>query len=441
MARTGASDAAHDAALDRLERQNLQLQRAVQELSLLNDLAGRIGALRDVDEVMQAILRQSLSVIEADQGVITIVHEGDEKETLRTLVRTAAGAKGAPALRPDESLFGWMHHHQAPLRVDAPQRDPRFRGVDWPEGVHSALCAPLSVRGRLTGIIILYNKRGAAAFGEDDQRLLSIIASQSAQVIENARLFEEEKTLLRMQEELRLAREIQTSLLPEAAPDVAGYDLAGVSIPAQEVGGDFFDFIPLDDARLAFCVADVVGKGLPASLLMATSQATLRGQTDAETSPAGTLARANDMLCRSIRRGRFVTAFHGLLDYAQHRIVYANAGHNRPLLRSRDGRTRYLPEAGLVLGVRPGWAYAQDEVTMEEGDVLVVYSDGLTEAMNVEREQFGEERLEAVLHDVHAHPAERIIDALLDAAREHAGGTARSDDITIIVVRRLRDGA
>lgn len=275
-----------DKAIEALRAENTQLRRAVDELSILNELAAAIGASRNVEEVIQTIIRRSLASVRAEQGVVTLV--GDEaSDPTRTLVRTMASSGQAEALSPDQSLLGWMHLHKRPLLINDPRGDDRFRGVKWPDSVRSILCVPMIVQSRLVGILTLYNKKAPAdGFSPGDQRLIAILASQSAQVVESARLYAEERLFLEMKQEYLLANEIQTNLLPSGPPAIAGYDMAGISLPAKEVGGDYFDYIEMEDGRLALTVGDVSGKGVPAALLMASTQGTLRGQVVGGSDPA-----------------------------------------------------------------------------------------------------------------------------------------------------------
>src|SRR5712692_6084662 len=261
-----------------LLEENRRLKRAIEELSILNDLARAIGASLNSQEVMQTIIHRSLRAVHAEQGVITLVGPQAE-DAMKTLVRSVMSSSDHEKFHFNQSLLGWMHLNKKPLILNDPQHDDRFKGVRFDESVLSLLAVPMMVKSALKGILAVYNKKDGKIFTEGDQRLLAIIAAQSAQVVENARLYEEEQALFRMQEEVRLAARIQLDLLPKSPPEIKGYDIAGKSVPAQLVGGDYFDFIPTHDYRLALSVGDVSGKGLPASLLMASLQATLRGQT------------------------------------------------------------------------------------------------------------------------------------------------------------------
>lgn len=421
--------------LRQLEEENRQLKRAVEELSILNDLSREIGASLDSEEIMQRIVKRSLRATGAEQGVITLVDE-ESADPAHTLIRTNASSGKHPPFRAHEQVLGWMHLNQEPLMVNEPSQDQRFSGARWSDQVHSILCVPLFVRSRMIGMLTLFNKKDREGFTSEDRRLLTIIASQSAQVIENARLYEEERALLRVQEELRLAADIQLRLLPESAPEIEGYDLAGTSIPAQSVGGDYFDFLPLEDGKIAACVADVSGKGLPAALLMSNLQAALRARYDSCRSPSECLTVLSSLLYRNTHRGSFVTMVYGILDVTTHTLAYANAGHNRPLLCGSDASIERLETAGLVLGAIASLDYEADRIDIEPGSVLLIYSDGVTEAMNDARAEYGEDRLATVLVESREKSADAILKRITDDVAAHAGDTPQHDDMTLLVIKR-----
>jgi sigma-B regulation protein RsbU (phosphoserine phosphatase) len=293
------------------------------------------------------------------------------------------------------------------------------------------------VKSELIGVITSYNKKNRSGFTEEDQRLLAIIAGQSAQIIENARLYEEEKALVSMKEQVKLAARIQQDLLPKSPPGIVGYDIAACSIAALMVGGDYYDFIPTGDGSTSICLGDVSGKGLPASLLMANLQATLRGQTAFDVTVARTVARSNRLLYLSTDPEKFATLFMGVLDTGRHRLVYCNAGHEHPmLLRHRGGGIERLSTGGMALGVLEEFPYEESETPMEPGDILVVYSDGITDAVNEFDSPFGEERLASTIREAAPLPAAAMMQKIIDAVHTHEQGTPRLDDLTVIVVKR-----
>ncbi len=432
----GKANASLDPTLQALQVENQKLKRAVEELSLLNELAREIGASLDMQEIIQTIIRRSLRAVHAEQGVITLLAP-EALTPMKTLVRTRVSSAQQPAFHLEQSLEGWMLKNKKPLVVNDPRHDERFSGAQWEEPIRSLACAPLLIKSELRGILTLYNKQDNSGFTGDDQRLLGIIASQSAQVIENARLYEEEQTLLRMQQELKLATKIQLELLPKHAPKLAGYDLAGKSIPAQSVGGDYFDFIAIDERRVALCVGDISGKGLPAALLMANLQATMRSLILTPSSVGECLARANRLLHQSTDSEKFATLFYGVLDTENHCLCYSNAGHNDPLVLSLQNEPRALKTGGIMLGLLPLRTFADETITLAPGELLVIYSDGISEAVNVLDEQFGEERLLAVIQENWNASAGELIERLLAAVQRHAGSAPQADDMTLMIVRRI----
>lgn len=412
-----------------------RLQRAVDELSVLNDLARAIGALSSSEEIIGIIVRRSVKATDAEQGVITLVSE-EPTDIGRTLVRTMRSSAQQEHLHLADALIGWMHLNKKPLLLNSPRTDPRFQGMRWHESIRSLICVPLIVKSGLRGVLTVYNKKSQDGFTQDDQRLLGIIAGQSAQVIENARLLEKERSLLAVQEELKLAARIQLDLLPKTQPAVAGYDIYGKSIPAREVGGDYFDFMTIDETRLGICLGDVTGKGMGAAMLMANVQATLRSQAFLKCSAQDSLINANKLLYESTPMDKFVTLFYGILDFANHRLLFSNAGHDPPFCRLSDGSLNRLKSGGMILGAFGAAGYQQEEIDIPPGTVLMVYSDGIPEAMNANREFFGEGRLEQVFtENVHCSAAD-IAAAIIGAVKAYAGAAEQSDDITIMIIKR-----
>ena len=417
---------------ERASGQTEELKRAIQELMFLNELSREIGAAMDSNAVLEQIVSYAVRATRASQGLITLSGHADDR--METLVRQRDDSD--VLFHVNQSLFAWMHERKEPVRMDEDSGSRSNAGLFGVPGPRSLLCVPLLVRGRLIGILSVCSKRDATGFTDDDERLLMIMAGQSAQVIETTRLHEEEQRLQRMREELRTAFEIQTQLLPKSAPQFDGYELAGRSLPAQTVGGDYFDYIGVDESRLSFCVADVSGKGLPAALLMSNVQATIRALSLSDSPVSGTLATANDLLYRSTGRGAFVTLWYGRIDRRTHRLRYANAGHNRPLLVRRDGSAAELQTAGLVLGFQPQWTYEEAEVLLSPGDLLAIYSDGVTEAMSPSREQYGEERFTALLRRYHDESAANLADLVFEDVSRYTEGSEQSDDMTLLLIKR-----
>jgi PAS domain S-box-containing protein len=249
-----------------------------------------------------------------------------------------------------------------------------------------------------------------------------------------------EEARLRASEEARMARHIQMNLLPKSNPDVAGYEIAGKNIPALNVGGDYFDFIWLDEHRLAIAIGDVSGNGLAASLVMANLQATIRSQALIGVDPKECLERANKLLFRSTDARTFVSLFYGTLDVQKHTLCYASAGQDMPILFSAGARPVTLQTRGIVLGVKEDASYEKGEISLSPGDRLLIYTDGICEAMNERMEEFGEERLSEIVQRNDRAPVAELVETILAAVNDHVGNAAGSDDMTLILLRRKSAG-
>jgi sigma-B regulation protein RsbU (phosphoserine phosphatase) len=246
----------------------------------------------------------------------------------------------------------------------------------------------------------------------------------------------------RLKRELETARAIQVRLLPSAEPVVAGFEVAGASIPSREIGGDYFDFLAMPDDTIGIAIGDVSGKGMPAALLMSNLQASLHGQVLHPGSVSGVVERVNDLMVKSTDPHMFATFFYGLLDARSARFTCTNAGHNPPILLRADGSVEELTTGGLLLGMLGLQVYKQETVQLEPGEIIVLYTDGITEAVGPSAEEddyeamFGEDALLEVLHRNRHLPAGGIKDAILAAVSDHTLGVAQSDDITLVVIRR-----
>jgi predicted ATPase/serine phosphatase RsbU (regulator of sigma subunit) len=318
--------------------------------------------------------------------------------------------------------------------------DMRFTADAYLRSRHPAalLCMPVVRHGVVHGVLYLENEHMAGSFNADRREMLRLLTGQIAISLENARLVEKEKDLARIQEQVRLASRIQSDLLPHEAPPVEGYLMAGKNIPAQEVGGDYFDFLETGDGSCAVCVGDVSGKGLPASLLMANLQATLRGQVLSVRSPGECLGRANTLLNRSTSPEKFATLILGVLNPSLHTFAYANAGHEHPFVVRHNGEHRSLSGGGPPLAMLESMDYETEVYELTPGDAIAIYSDGIPEAMDPEGVMFGHERLHALLAECRGDRPEVMLERTLAAVTAHTRGAPQSDDITLVILQRLR---
>ncbi len=245
-----------------------------------------------------------------------------------------------------------------------------------------------------------------------------------------------EEARMRLREEARMARNIQTNLLPRSNPDIPGYDIAGKNIAALNVGGDYFDFIWLDDHRLAIGLGDVSGKGLAASLVMTNLQGIIRGQAFFDVNAKECLERSNKLLYRSTDARTFVSLFYGVLDIVKHTFSYGNAGQNMPIIFPAGGEPIALKTRGIALGIKEDVRYEKEEMPINPGDRLLIYSDGISEAMNEQMEQFGDEKLREIVRCSSEDSSSELIEKIIAAVNAHVGDASHNDDMTIIVLKR-----
>ncbi len=419
-----------------LQEENSRLKRAVEELSVLNDLARAIGSITDANKVMEAVIKRSIKAIGAEQGVITLVEE-DSATPMKTLVRSITSSTDREQFHLSQNIVGWMLINKKPMLSNDIRADDRFRGVrDLSESIRSVLCTPLMTKNQVKGVLSIFNKKTGKLFDDDDQRLLAIIAAQSAQIIENARLYEQEREKLVLEREIDAAREVQMSLFPRSLPTIPGLDIAAVSIPAREVGGDYYDFIQLSDNDWEFVIADVSGKGLPAAMLTTMGKGMLYAQTLLGPSPKNMILNANKIYRKNIPRKSFVTMLLGTIDVRGKSMRLASAGHCPPMYYSGESQNASLLLVnGMALNLVDEPSVEELEVALRPGDVYVFYSDGITEAENNSRDQFGEERLMAILDRLHEETANGILQGTLKEVQNFVGGYEQSDDMTMIVLK------
>jgi sigma-B regulation protein RsbU (phosphoserine phosphatase) len=283
-------------------------------------------------------------------------------------------------------------------------------------------------------------RRGVRDFVQkpwENARLLHILRTQiehGRQQRRRRRLEAEQKRLGRkLRRELDEAQRVQHGLLPQEMPGLRGIELGRAWRTAREVGGDYHDVLKFSERQVALCIADVVGKGMPAALLMSNVQAAVKAFASEAVSPQELCEKVNRVICGNIAANKFITFFYGLLDAGRKRLVYANAGHNPPVLVRHDGATERLATGGAVLGVFPDWGYEQGEVELRAGDRVLLFTDGVTEVRNAAGEEFGEERLVALLAAHRALDADELQRKIMGAVTEFSGGDFQ-DDATLIVM-------
>jgi len=420
------------------ERDLKRLRESVDELSALNEIAVAINSAMSVQDITQTILNHCLRRIRAAQGAVFLMD--DSVSAAVTFERASTDAASGLPIHLNESLKGWIAANRQILLMNEPDRDPRFSGIDFGRhGIRSVLAAPLVSRRGLIGILALFNKQAGHGFDEEDQRFLGIVGTQAGKVIENAQLHQREQQLVALEQEMRLARAIQTNYLPSGTLLTRHAHLVGLSEPARDVGGDFYDMFELDDGRLFMSIGDVAGKGVPASLMASGCQAVVRAlvRRDHNISLEHLAHALNLQLLETSRPDQFVTLFLAIYDPAARRLSYVNAGHVPPAVFTPSGEHTRLTVGGPLIGALPEATFELGEYRIERDGTLFVCSDGVTENFDPDGAEFGEERLCSYLTGCCRFEPDKIKNGLLTTLADFRRGSPQPDDITFLILRAL----
>lgn len=405
-------------------------------LALISKVGITLLASATLNETLEQIVTLVFEAVPADRCLIMMRDEGSED--LRVAVarlRDRVGEVGE--IRVSRNVLDEVVIRGKSVLTSDAQHDPRFAsGTMVLQGVRSVLAVPLGVSEKVFGIIYADSPIAEGRFTEDHLKVLTTLASVAAIRVENARLVEARLERERFERELALASEIQQRFQPTAPPHVDGYELQGISFPCYEIGGDYYDFIERDDGRLIIALGDVSGKGTAAALLMSSLHAAVHAQSASHDSLVATISAVNRYLADNIPANRFVTLFYAELDPESGALSFLNAGHNPPLIVHAAGTVEQLASGGLPLGIKPDAEYREGRTQLQPGDVLVIYSDGVTEAVSPTGEEFGPTRLyEVVSRNVEASAA-GIRDRIESSLTKFAQGTSAADDITLVIVKR-----
>lgn len=403
------------------------------EYSLLAEVSADVGKSLTRDEALERILKNLKRVVDYDAAAIFLI---DRKTDSITSVLHNGYPRSATErihVKMDEGLVGVVAKTKTGIIVPDVRSHPNYHNLR--ARTRSELVAPMLMRGNVLGLFNLESDH-LDAYSENDLRLLEAFASEAAVAIERAQLYEERKVKLEIEEELRIARTVQEFFSPRKSLVSGAFRMAGANFPSLEVSGDYYDFFPSMNRLIAFAIADVAGKGVPASLLMASFRAILRTMAPYTATARQIAVRANQILLDTVRPGDFVTAFIGVLDPDTGEVSYCNAGHNAPIVMAPDGSYRLLEVGGPVLGILRDAQWLEGRFRLTD-DVLVCYTDGATEARNAAEEEYGEERfIQSVRANLALMPY-RLCTALYAGVRGFTGTAKHFDDTTYLAIRRI----
>jgi len=422
-------------ALSRLCSQEMQLRQRIQELTALFNVSTMLSGSRGLQQILDRITRGVAETLHVKCSSLRLLDEHRDELVIKSVWGLSESYLKKGPVTVGMSTIDRAALSGQTISIADMANDER---VIYPEearteGIVSSLVVGMLYKDRPIGVIRVYTAE-PHEFTEFEIKLLQSIASQAAVAIENARLQEEALEKDRLERQVQIAAEVQRRMMPARPPEIEGFDISALYVPCFELGGDFFDFIPLGDHSLGITVADVVGKGLPASLQMASVRAALRAQADNVYDLDEIVARVNKSMSLDMRSNEFITLWYGALDYKNKQLTYCSAGHE-PALLVRNGQIRELGVGGMVIGVDPEQRYDKEVVQLEAGDVLWIFTDGVPDAMNYSGEKYGKQRMREALLKYAGEPAEQICRQMLWETRRFVGLNRRTDDTTIVVMK------
>jgi len=411
-----------------------EAKQEAMERQLLYEVGKKLSSTLNIDEVLKLILDSLRKVVGFDGGAVFLIDE--VKNEVSTVYSEGYEKANEEYLRLKigQGLVGWVAKTGEAVIVPDVTKDERY--VKARPETKSEIVAPIKIDGRLIGVLNLESNK-EVVYDRKSLLLITVFASQAAISIERAILHKKMLESQRLDEQLTIARQIQVTFLPKAKPSLPGYDIAGVNIPSGEVGGDYFDFIRIIDHHTGIAIADVAGKGIPASLIMASFRASLIAEIRNNYAIRVICRKVNSLIYESVERGNYVTAVYGVLDSKNDIFTFSNCGHNRPMLLRRDDRVEFLSEGGLALGIVAQTEYEERPLFLQSGDLILFFTDGVTEARSAAGEEFGQERLIGIMREFREKTSEEIIQKVYDEVKNFSSESHIFDDLTMIVLKKL----
>jgi phosphoserine phosphatase RsbU/P len=414
------------------------------KLRLLLDITKKISRSLNLQEVLNLVMDTLDSLIPYDAAGIFLLKCADKTSVAlgeEPCVFQAEAVRGYDIdelsglhLKIGEGIIGHVALTSEPIISPDVRDDPLY--INARGETRSEMVAPIISNDEVIGVFDLESDE-LNAYSDDDLEVLQMLASQVAIIIEKVMLHEQLIEKKRLEGQLEVARQVQLELLPPSDPKLEGFDISAYNFSTEEVSGDYYDWVRIYDDQIGLVVADVSGKGVPAALLMAFLRASLRAATHIGYAPHISMAKVNYLLWESIERNQYVTAFYGILDASNRTLSFTNAGHNPPVLLDAGGNARFIEQGGLPLGMFEETRYHEYYLTIERGEMLVLYTDGATEAMSLNGEEFGRERLAQAVQASRNLSAKELIAALHREVIDWTGGLGAHDDITFFVIKSL----
>ena len=413
----------------------------VDKLRKLLDITKTISRSLDLDELLNLVMDTLGSLIPYDAaGIYIIEFNPENKSPYIFKSKVVRGYQISdlidPQLKMGEGFIGTVAQTQQSIISPDVSQDARYHAAR--ERTRSEMVAPIISNDKVIGAFDLESDH-LNAYTDDDLAVLQMLTSQVAIIIEKVHLHEQVVEKKRIQAQLEIARQVQLELLPPNDPEVEGFDVSAYIFPTEEVSGDYYDWVNIFDDQIGIIVADAVGKGIPAALLMSFLRASLRAGVQVGYAPHIAFAKVSDLLHESIDDNKFITAIYGILDSTNRTFVFSNAGHNPPLLIKPDGEYRFVEYGDMPLGMFADLHYHQHFIRFDAGQTLVIYTDGITEAANEGGEEYGPDRLARRVHEgleIHL-PAKQLIDHVRKGVADFTERKFLDDDGTLFIVKAL----
>jgi len=406
--------------------------------SVISEVSKALVLHMPLPELMEHVMDLINENLPMDRGIM-MLKEGQPAQLIPKVIRINNKRLENQKIHVSQSIVDMAVDKHSSILASDVKADPRFKAKDSivKMNIHSAMCVPLWNNEEIIGIIYADRISLLKPFNEEDLRLLTLLSNMAAVKIENSKLVEQSIEKEKMEKELALAAQIQKDFLPKENPSCKNFEIDGDNIPCFQVGGDYYDFIPIDPSHCGIVIADVSGKGVSASLLMASLRASLHSEVLPGYKIGEMAAKLNKFVHNSSAINCFITFFYCELDRKSGELRYINAGHNPPIVLDKKGKVQRLESSGLCLGMFPDVKYEESKIHLKQGDMVALFTDGITESRNKESVEFEEKRLMNLLRKNLKMPAKALLKKVYDELNKFTAGAEPMDDMTLVIIKRI----
>jgi phosphoserine phosphatase RsbU/P len=422
---------------ERLKMETQRTEQIISEVGVLHEISRAFDGSKSLENLLTYILEKARQLIRTESASVMLYIEETKDLEFKVVLGPKATEVKPFRLPMGQGISGWVAQHRKPILIPDAYEDPRFDpSFDKRSGyrTRSILCVPMLHKKKLIGVMTVLNRVDNLPFMEEDKNIMLTFASQAALAIENSRLLLAAIEKERLDKELQVASQIQNLLIPQSIPKVTGLEIDATYLPCKEVSGDFYDIIKLNNDKFAFVVADVAGKGIPGAMLVSTMQARLSAYLEDNQDLVQIVDRLNRNLIKNTTDDRFITFFICIYNPQDASLVYLNGGHNPPFLLN-NGFVKPLTVGGIFIGSMP-WDYESETLHLKKEDILILYTDGLVEAMNEKKEEFGDERLIKILTQNKSKSPQQILKKITASVDKHTKNEKLEDDFTLVVIKK-----